>query len=210
MEIWKDIDGTNGMYQVSNKGNVKSVDRVKRVFNFMSGEYVDVHFKEKVLAKTVNHSGYQQVHIPRGLGISNQVHRLVAEAFIEIPEELLQYKGTQKLQINHKDENKTNNIVENLEWCTAQYNSNYGTRNERMGNSLAGRRPSDATIMASVERCSRMVSKYSLAGEYIDTYPSLAEAARQNGVFASNITKCCDGSGRLKSTGGFKWKYADS
>ena len=134
------------------------------------------------------------------------VHKLVAETWIPIPEELKQYLGTQILQINHKDEDKTNNNIENLEWCTAEYNSNYGTRNERMGKSLKGRRPSDATIKANVERCSKQVYQYSLDNKLIAIYPSTAEAARQNkGVFRSNIGHCCNG--KIKTTGGYKWSY---
>jgi len=190
MEIWKDIEGTNGEYQASTEGRIKG--------------------KRGILAQWSNSSGYMATHIPNHLNKSTLVHKLVAETFIPIPTELEQYIGTQKLQVNHKDENKLNNNVENLEWCTARYNSNYGTRNERMGLKLKGRKPSDNTIKASIERCSRKVSKYSMNWEYIETYPSLAEAERQNkGIHHTNIIRCCDGSGRLKSTGGFKWKYAD-
>lgn len=182
MEIWKDIEGTNGKYQVSNKGRIKG--------------------KNGLMAQWIKKDGYLCTHIPNYYGKSTLVHRLVAEAFIDNPNNYP--------QINHKDECKTNNSVENLEWCSAKYNSNYGTRNERMGAKLKGRKPSDNTIKASVERCSRKVSKYSMNNEYIETYSSLAEAERCNkGVHHANIIRCCNGSGRLKSTGGFKWKYAD-
>lgn len=207
-EIWKNIEGTDGKYQVSNKGRVKRLPITKKVYNFMKGEYVTVTYNERLFVQTLDKAGYLRVHLPRCNNIPTLVHRLVAQTFLEIPDELKQYEGTQNLQINHKDECKTNNFVENLEWCTAKYNSNYGTRNERMGQKLKGRRPSDNTINASVEKCRRKVSKYTLDGELIETYPSLAEAARQTmGVYHTNITKCCQGI--LKSTGGFKWKYAD-
>ena len=194
MEQWKYIEGTNGKYQVSNYGRIKG--------------------ENGLISQWVNKSGYMVTHIPNYYGKSTLVHRLVAETFLDNP------NGYP--QINHKDENKTNNFVfinedgsvdcekSNLEYCSAKYNSNYGTRNERMVAKLKGRKPSDNTIKASVERCSRKVSKYSMNEELIETYPSLAEAARQNkGVHHANIIRCCDGSGRLKSTGGFKWKYAD-
>lgn len=223
MEHWKNIENTNGMYQVSNEGRVKRLPTVKKMYNFMKGELVDVHYAERIFEQTLDKTGYLHVHMPRKTKIPTLVHKLVAEAFLEIPEELKQYEGTQKLQINHKDECKTNNFVfvnddgsvdpekSNLEWCTAKYNSNYGTRNERMGAKLKGRRPSDATIKASVEKSRKPVIKFSMNWEYIETYPSVAEAERQNeGIYHGNITRCCDGSGRLKSTGGFKWKYADS
>ena len=181
MEIWKNIDGTDGKYQVSNEGRVRG--------------------ENGLMSQWINKTGYMVTHIPNCFCKSTLVHRLVAEAFIPNPDNLP--------QVNHKDECKTNNNVENLEYCSARYNSNYGTRNERMGAKLKGRRPSDATIMASIEQHSRPVSKYSIDGEFIETYPSIAEAERNNpGVYHTNIIRCCNGSGRLKSTGGFKWKYA--
>lgn len=182
MEIWKDIKGTEGKYQASNKGRIKG--------------------ENGLLSQWLNKTGYLVTHIPNCYNKSTLVHRLVAETFLDNPNDYP--------QINHKDENKTNNNVENLEYCSAKYNSNYGTRNKRMAKKLKGRRPSDNTIKASVEKCSRKVSKYSMDWEYIETYSSLAEAERQNkGIHRSNIIRCCDGSGKLKSTGGFKWKYAD-
>lgn len=181
MEIWKDIDGTDGKYQVSNEGRVKG--------------------ENGMLRQWVNKSGYMVTHIPNRYGKSTLVHRIVAEAFIPNPDNLP--------QINHKNEDKSLNIVENLEWCSARYNSNYGTRNERMGAKLKGRRPSDSTIRARVEQCRKPVEKYTMNWEYIETYPSIAEAERQNNVHHTNIIRCCDGSGRLKSTGGFRWKYSE-
>lgn len=190
MEKWKDIEGTNGKYQASTEGRIKG--------------------EKGLMAQWVGTDGYVRTHLPSHFHKSTLVSVLVAETWIPIPKELEQYIGTQYLQVNHKDENKLNNNIENLEWGTARYNSNYGTRNNRMAAKLKGRRPSNNTIKAMVEKVSRKVSKYSMDWEYIETYPSLAEAERQNkGIHHANIIRCCDGSGRLKSTGGFKWKYAD-
>lgn len=188
MEQWKQF--MNSVYEVSTEGRVK---------NTQTGY---------ILTSTNSH-GYLRVHTSQ-LPIKNPfVHKLVALTFIPIPDELKQFIGTQNLQINHKDENKTNNSVENLEWCTARYNSNYGSRNKRMGNALKGRKPSEATIKASVERCRKEVLKFSLDGEFIEKYNSIADAARANNCCHANIIKCINGSGRLKSTGGFKWRYAN-
>lgn len=210
MEIWKNIEGTDGRYQVSNEGRVKRLPIESEKFCYKKGENVFHNTDEYILKTIADQSGYLLVHIPRGKGIPRgSVHRLVAKAFIPIPEELKQFEGTQNLQVNHKNEDKTDNRVSNLEWCTAKYNSNYGTRNERMGAKLKGRRPSDATIKAMVERCRRAVEKYTKDDVYLETYESIAEAARQNeNVHHANIVKCCQG--KIKSTGGFKWKYADN
>lgn len=106
IEEWKAIPGYEGLYEVSNKGNVRNVRR------------------NTLLRLSKNNDGYIQVHLYKN-GIRNkfQVHRLVAQAFLPNIDNLP--------QVNHKDENKTNNNVTNLEWCTAKYNTNFGTRNIR-------------------------------------------------------------------------------
>ncbi|KAB1963541.1 NUMOD4 domain-containing protein [Lacticaseibacillus paracasei] len=115
-EIWKDIEGFEGLYQVSNMGRVRSVDRKDSQGHFWKG---------KVLIGWPSGSGYLQAALWRdGHGKNKLIHRLVAEAFISNPHSLP--------QVNHKDENKTNNRVDNLEYCSAHYNIVYGTRNERM------------------------------------------------------------------------------
>ena len=114
-EVWKDILGYEGVYQVSNHGRIRSLDRyVGRRF-----------FPGKIFSLNPNRYGYVRVDLRyRGKSKSSAVHRLVAEAFLDNPNGLP--------QINHKDENKSNNHVDNLEWCTAEYNINYGHRTEKM------------------------------------------------------------------------------
>lgn len=115
-EIWKDISGYEGLYQVSNLGNVK---RLERICN--DGRIV----KEKTMKTTIANNNYKMVifeinSVRKGF----LVHRLVAQAFIPNPDNLP--------QINHKDENKLNNCVDNLEWCSAKYNNNYGSKPHKM------------------------------------------------------------------------------
>lgn len=108
MEEWKNVIGYEGLYEVSNIGNVRNVRR-------------------NTLLRLSKTKGYIQVYLYKnGVKTGLKVHRLVAEAFIPNPDNLP--------QVNHKDENKMNNRVENLEWCTAKYNSNYGHRTENIVN----------------------------------------------------------------------------
>lgn len=115
-EIWKPVVGYEGLYEVSSYGRVRSLDRYDRMNRFCEG---------RILKLCANRLGY----LKAGLCSNDKkkqylVHRLVAEAFIPNPNNLP--------IINHKDENPSNNNVDNLEWCTAKYNSNYGTRNDRI------------------------------------------------------------------------------
>ena len=119
-EIWKDIVGYEGLYQVSNFGRVKSLAKYK---NGNGGS--KFWRKERILKPANTGRGYLMVVLIKEKKRTTYIlHRLVAQAFIPNPNNLP--------QINHKDENKTNNVVSNLEWCDNKYNSNYGTRNVRI------------------------------------------------------------------------------
>lgn len=119
-EIWKDIPGYEGKYEVSNLGNVRSLN-----YNH-TGEI-------KLLKQGTNKKGYKLVNLCKnGKQKCYLIHRLVAMTFIPNPNNLP--------IINHKDENKVNNNVKNLEWCTIAYNNNYGTRNERTSESHKGKK----------------------------------------------------------------------
>jgi len=163
-EEWKDIKGYEGLYQISNLGNVKSLSR--KVKHYMGGEK---KCNEKILSPDINHHGYCRVTLfNKNKRRRIAVHRLVAEAFVENP------NGYP--EINHKDENPLNNTCSNLEWCTKGYNINYGTRNERASSHL--RKP---------------VLQFGKDGSFIARYISCAEAGKQNNVQWRDISAVCLG-----------------
>ena len=126
MEEWKNIVGYENLYQVSNFGNVRSLDKVIIRSN---GEKLTVHGK---ILKPMISRGYCYVRLNDcGSWKDEQVHRLVAQAFISNPDNLP--------EVNHKDENPANNNVDNLEWCTHEYNVNYGHRLEKFSASMKGK-----------------------------------------------------------------------
>lgn len=131
-EIWKDIKNFEGYYQVSNLGRVRSLDRII-VYN--NGRK-HIH-KGKILNLKPKKTGYIDVYLQKQFDSKNfLLHRLVAEAFIPNPNNYP--------IINHKDENPSNNCVDNLEWCTYEYNNNYGSRNSKLSNSRKGMKFTEA------------------------------------------------------------------
>lgn len=119
-EVWKDIEGYEGLYQVSNMGRVRSLDREDALGRRRKG---------RVLAGGLNGKGYLMVRLCRDGYVENKyIHRLAAKAFLDNPDNFP--------QVNHKDENKTNNAVSNLEWCTALYNNTYGDHSKHIAKAL--------------------------------------------------------------------------
>lgn len=121
MEAWKDIDGYEGYYQVSNYGEVRSLDYIKEIKSPYGG-YMNKRFKGRVLSPNDNGNGYLSVQLFKGK--RKYIHRLVANAFLD--------NSNGYKEINHKDRNTKNNNVENLEWCTRKYNVNYKDARKRM------------------------------------------------------------------------------
>lgn len=160
-EIWKTIKGYENIYEVSNKGNIRSVDRYVYQQNRM------VFYKGTKLKPFKNNSGYLCV----GLSINNKkkkfaVHRLVAESFLPNPHNYP--------QINHKDENKENNEWTNLEWCTGSYNGRYGTLPKRREIKYGHR-----------------VCMYNKRGDLLNIYISARGAERELNISHSEILNCC-------------------
>lgn len=183
-EIWKDIDGYEDYYQISSLGNVRSK---KRMVICKNGSK---HFYEsRVIKHMYSHKGYVVVALSKGsITKEYRVHRLVAIAFLANP---LQYE-----QVNHKDEDKSNNTVENLEWCDVQYNTHYGTRVQR----IASKNLNDPSR-------SKEVAMYDKTGVFLKKYPSLCEARRDTNISDRLISSCCRG--YRKSAKGYIFAYAN-
>lgn len=195
-EIWRDIKGYEGLYQVSNLGRARSVDRY--VNHSKSGLILR---KGKIIEPHSNKQGYLHVILCKnGVTKTFSVHRLVAMTFPDLVDWTEDAKGKpfEVLQVNHKDEHKDNNCVDNLEWCTEPYNKNYGNRTQKVIKKLINH-PS----------YSKPVLQYTLNGQFVTEYPSAQEAERQTGINHSNISQCCRGRLHYNTAGGYIWKYKD-
>lgn len=157
-EKWKDIKGYEGLYQISNIGRVRSINYHRKIG------------MKRIIKPWKAGDGYLQIHLYKnGKREKRYIHRLVAEAFLSNP--------NSESEVNHKDENKTNNCVENIEWCNHLYNCKYSF-------------------------C-KSVGKYDLSGKLLKKYKSIKDAVKDTGCHS--ISKCCKG--KLNSSGGFIWKY---
>ena len=171
IELWKDIEGFEGLYQVSTWARVRSMDRW---VVYKNG--VKRFFKGKIINTFISNNGYIRVQLNKNCKkIKYSVHRLVAEAFAHNPNNFP--------QVNHKDEDKTNNDVSNLEWCTIQYNICYGTRLERV--SLANSKPVRDLVTGEV-------------------FNSVKEAAQRYGISTTHVRYVSQG--KIKNTK-YKFEY---
>lgn len=182
MEIWKDVNGFEGLYKISSYGRICSLERMK----LDNGGYAPV--RRRILKPQLNKDGYLMVRLfnnSKQLDIS--VHRLVALNFIPNPHKYL--------QVNHLDEIKTNNRVENLEWVTPKMNCNYGTKQTRF-----------VSKMKNTSKFSKPVIGVNIKDGSKIFFPSTQEAKR-NGFSQGNIASCCRGERKYHK--GYFWHFAN-
>lgn len=174
-EVWKDIEGYEGIYQISNLGRVKSLSKVRK-----SGASKSYCTKEIIKKPYDNGNGYKYISLHKNkIRESFKIHRLVATHFISNPNNYP--------VVNHKDEDRSNNVINNLEWCTQKYNVNYGNGLEKM---------------SSKRR--RVVCQYTKDNILVKEW-ECAFRCSEFGYNPSNILLCCKG---IRNTHkGFKWSY---
>ena len=185
IEIWKDITGYEGLYQVSNLGRIKSLKKYH-------GKSLR---KEAIIKQHLTKKNYYKVVLSKDKINKNvEVQRVVAEAFLNkkdfkcYPTEDRNLINIDKLEVNHIDENKINNKVENLEWCSRKYNANYGERGKKASKSLG-----------------KKIIQYTKDEEFVKEWESIKEATEKLHLYG--IGRVCRG--KAKSSGGYIWKYKE-
>ena len=181
-KIWKDIKGYEGLYQISNFGEVISLN-----YN---------HTKTKKLLKPQkNKNGYLHVNIG---GKCISIHRLVAEAFILNPDN--------KKYVNHKDCNKQNNFVSNLEWNTAKENTQHAVKNKLISyNTKLKKKSCLINIQKAIKKNKKEIYQYTKEQIFIKKYRSIIEASKETECNATHISLCAKG--KQKTCGGYIWSY---
>lgn len=178
VEEWKDIQGFEECYQVSNKGKVRSKDRWVKNGN-KSNRFV----KGQEIVGCSDKDGYKIVLLSKNNKKTHwRVHKLVATTF-ELP------NPNGYVEINHKDDNKENNHLDNLEWCSRSYNNTYNGKAIRTGK----------TQMVKI-------AQFSLDGKFIRNWDSAKIVERELGFCNTSINSCCRG--KAHTAYGYVWKYA--
>lgn len=185
-EVWKDINGYEGLYQVSSLGRVKALEKVRTVKSKRWNCIFSQKFREHILVPLLGSNGryHFTLHKDGRQKIVSRA-RIVANAFIPNP------KGFP--EVNHKDENIQNDLPENLEWCTHLYNMRYGSRTDRARRSY-------------IRSTSRRILQFDKQGNLLHEYNCMADAQRETGCYSANISKCC--LGKIRTHGGYVWRYA--
>lgn len=187
MAIWAAIKGFDSTYWVSDEGQVRSIDRVVGQKN-KYGTYKRL-IKGCLLKPAKNNRGYLLVNLCKdGKQKGYLIHRLVAEAFVDNPDNLP--------EVNHKSEkDKTDNRAEALEWCDRKFNINYGTRTQRMAEKNTN------------GKCSKPVLQFDKQGNFLKEWPSMKEVERETGFFYPSVSDCCRR--KRKSAYGYIWKFKE-
>lgn len=186
-EIWKDIVGYEGLYQVSNKGRIKSKARKG-------------NWKETILKLSETKDHYSIVTLSKkGIEKTKRVNRLVAEAFISNPQN--------KPQVNHIDGNKENNCVDNLEWVTNRENIIHAYKHKLMTAEISTMSLGSYSKRGEENPKSKRVYQFDINGNFIASYGSVREAARRTKIHSNNISRCCLNKSKL--AGNYIWSYKE-
>ena len=170
-EVWKDIPDFEGYYQASNLGRIRSVDRYVK---YKNTDGVALR-KGKILSPKTSNKGYLETTLMKeGKNYYKRIHQLIASAFLPNPNNYP--------QINHINEDKKDNRVENLEWCTSRQNT-------------------EAYHESRIQ-----VFQYTLQGKLLKVWHSITKAAESIGINKTGIQHCCSGN-KLKTYGGYIWSY---
>ena len=195
-EVWKDIINFEGYYQVSNLGKIRSLDRTIKCKRF--GITYNKFMKGRILKPAIEGSGYNYVNLKKeGTTKNVKVHRMVAITFLNNVNNLL--------EVNHKDENKLNNNVNNLEWCTRSYNNTYGTKIERsVKNTDYSKRTKNTDYKKIARKTSKLVGQYDLNNNLIRKILT-CDIEKELNYNKKVVCNCC--SGQTSKAYGYRWKY---
>lgn len=199
MELWKDIPNYEGFYQASDLGRIRSLDHVRKNG---TNEYIQ---KGKILKFNKNNSEYYRVRLSKnGVVKTYRVNRLIALTFINNP--------LNKKTVNHKDGNKLNNKVSNLEWVTAKENIQHAVKNKRFENMaiINSEKMKKSKLYLNGyplanEVTKKKVAKYDKKNNLLNVYESISDASRNTGITITSISYACNN--KRKTGGGFIWHF---